>query len=76
VITTTHRLTRAATARNPLVRTLRNLGFRAAGHVPPIRRAFAMNLSELAIAPRGRSGALRRGEQDGQGEAVGGGDGR
>jgi 2-polyprenyl-6-methoxyphenol hydroxylase-like FAD-dependent oxidoreductase len=41
VIATTHRLTRAATARNPLVRTLRNFGFRAAEHVPAVRRSFA-----------------------------------
>jgi 2-polyprenyl-6-methoxyphenol hydroxylase-like FAD-dependent oxidoreductase len=59
VIRTTHRLTRAATVRGPIGRALRNLGFRAAGHLPPVRRRFAMNLSELATAPRDPSEVTR-----------------
>ena len=55
----THRLTRAATARNPVARFLRNTALRAAGRLRPVRRAVAMNLSELSTDPdpRRRSGA-------------------
>jgi 2-polyprenyl-6-methoxyphenol hydroxylase-like FAD-dependent oxidoreductase len=51
VVTMTHRLTRAATARNPLVRTARNTALTVAGRIPAVRRAMAMNLSELSTAP-------------------------
>ena len=54
VITTTHGLTHAATIRNPLARALRNVGFRGAGQIPPVRQRRAMNLSELATTPRAR----------------------
>jgi 2-polyprenyl-6-methoxyphenol hydroxylase-like FAD-dependent oxidoreductase len=48
VVTMTHRLTRAATARHPLTRFLRNTALRMAGHLRPVRHALAMNLSELS----------------------------
>lgn len=51
VIAMTHRLTRAATARNPLTRFLRNTALRAAGRLRPVRHAFAMDLSELSTDP-------------------------
>jgi 2-polyprenyl-6-methoxyphenol hydroxylase-like FAD-dependent oxidoreductase len=51
VVAMTDRLTRAATVRNPLLRTARNLAFRTAGHLDPVRRKAAMGLSELATAP-------------------------
>ena len=54
VVAMTHRLTRAATARRPLTRFLRNTALRGAGHLGPVRRAFAMNLSELSTAPDAR----------------------
>ena len=47
----THRLSRAATARHPLTRLLRNTALQAAGRLRPVRHAFAMNLSELNTAP-------------------------
>ena len=52
VVALTHRMTRAATARNPLVRTVRNTAMTVAGKFPPVRRALAMNLSELSVGPR------------------------
>jgi 2-polyprenyl-6-methoxyphenol hydroxylase-like FAD-dependent oxidoreductase len=51
VVTMTDRLTRAATARNPLARTVRNTVLRLAGRLAPVRRALAMNLSELSTDP-------------------------
>jgi 2-polyprenyl-6-methoxyphenol hydroxylase-like FAD-dependent oxidoreductase len=51
VVAMTHRLTRAATARNPVARTARNALLRLAGQLPPVRRALAMNLSELSTVP-------------------------
>jgi 2-polyprenyl-6-methoxyphenol hydroxylase-like FAD-dependent oxidoreductase len=56
VVRTTNRLTRLATAGNPLVKTVRNTVLRLAGQLPPVRRALAMNLSELATDPA-RNGA-------------------
>jgi len=58
VLTTTGRLTRAATFRNPVARAARNLGFRLAGRVPLVQRRFAMNLSELTVAGGERPGLL------------------
>jgi 2-polyprenyl-6-methoxyphenol hydroxylase-like FAD-dependent oxidoreductase len=52
VIKTTDWLTRAANARSPLLRTARNLAFTIAGHIPPVTRRLAMNLSELSTVPR------------------------
>jgi 2-polyprenyl-6-methoxyphenol hydroxylase-like FAD-dependent oxidoreductase len=51
VVTMTDRLTRAATARHPLSRLLRNTALRAAGRLRPVRHALAMNLSELSTDP-------------------------
>jgi 2-polyprenyl-6-methoxyphenol hydroxylase-like FAD-dependent oxidoreductase len=51
VVTMTHRLTRAATARNPVVRAGRNTVLRLVGRLAPVRRALAMNLSELSTDP-------------------------
>jgi 2-polyprenyl-6-methoxyphenol hydroxylase-like FAD-dependent oxidoreductase len=48
VVTMTHRMTRAATARNPLARTVRNAVLTVAGRLPPVRRKLAMTLSELS----------------------------
>ena len=53
VVAMTHRLSRAATARNPVTRALRNTALRAAGRLRPVRHALAMNLSELNTAPTG-----------------------
>lgn len=47
VVRLTDRMTRAATLRGPAARA-RNLGLDALGRVPRIRRAVAMNLSELS----------------------------
>ncbi len=49
VVAMTHRLTRAATMRNPLTRLLRNTALRMAGRLRPVRHALAMNLSELSV---------------------------
>jgi 2-polyprenyl-6-methoxyphenol hydroxylase-like FAD-dependent oxidoreductase len=51
VIAMTNRLTRAATAGNPLVRTIRNTALRLAGRLTPVQHALAMNLSELSTDP-------------------------
>jgi 2-polyprenyl-6-methoxyphenol hydroxylase-like FAD-dependent oxidoreductase len=51
VVTMTDRLTRAATARNPVARTVRNTVMRLAGRLAPVRHALAMNLSELSTDP-------------------------
>jgi hypothetical protein len=48
----TDRLTRGATIRNPVLRAVRNLAFTTAGHIEPVTRRLAMDLSELATAPR------------------------
>jgi 2-polyprenyl-6-methoxyphenol hydroxylase-like FAD-dependent oxidoreductase len=48
VVTLTHRLTRAATARNPMARVARNTALTLAGRVPSVRRRLAMTLSELS----------------------------
>jgi 2-polyprenyl-6-methoxyphenol hydroxylase-like FAD-dependent oxidoreductase len=48
VVTMTHRMTRAATARNPVVRMVRNTFLSLVGRMPRVQRALAMNLSELA----------------------------
>jgi len=48
VVTMTDRLTRAATARNPVARQLRNTVLSLAGRSTTVRRKLAMNLSELA----------------------------
>lgn len=50
VVALTDRITRAATLDGPPAR-LRNLALRAVGSIPPMRRALAMNLSELATVP-------------------------
>ena len=55
VVGMTHRLSRAATARNPLTRVLRNTALRAAGRLRPVRHAFAMSLSELDTKPDDRA---------------------
>ena len=44
----TDRLTRAATARNPLARLIRNTILSLAGRSTTVQRKLAMNLSELA----------------------------
>lgn len=51
VVSTTHRITRAATARHPAVRVLRNTALALIGLLPPVQRRLAMNLSELATDP-------------------------
>jgi hypothetical protein len=43
----TDRLTRAATARNPLARLIRNTVLSVAGRSATVQRKLAMNLSEL-----------------------------
>jgi 2-polyprenyl-6-methoxyphenol hydroxylase-like FAD-dependent oxidoreductase len=48
VVAMTHRLTRAATARNPLARRLRNTVLSLAGRSATVQRKLAMNLSELS----------------------------
>jgi 2-polyprenyl-6-methoxyphenol hydroxylase-like FAD-dependent oxidoreductase len=55
VVTMTHRMTRAATARNPVVRAVRNTILTLAGKLPRVQRALAMNLSELSTAPPERA---------------------
>ena len=55
VVAMTHRLSRAATARYPLTRAVRNTALRAAGRLRPVRHAFAMNLSELNTRPDDRA---------------------
>jgi 2-polyprenyl-6-methoxyphenol hydroxylase-like FAD-dependent oxidoreductase len=49
VVAMTDRMTRAATARNPVVRAVRNTALRVAGRVPAVRRKLAMSLSELSV---------------------------
>jgi 2-polyprenyl-6-methoxyphenol hydroxylase-like FAD-dependent oxidoreductase len=48
VVAMTHRLTRAATARNPLARRIRNTVLSLAGRSTTVQRKLAMNLSELS----------------------------
>jgi 2-polyprenyl-6-methoxyphenol hydroxylase-like FAD-dependent oxidoreductase len=62
VVTMTDRLTRAATARNPLARTVRNTALGLAGRLAPVRHALAMNLSELSTDPD-RTRATRRADR-------------
>jgi 2-polyprenyl-6-methoxyphenol hydroxylase-like FAD-dependent oxidoreductase len=52
VIAMTDRLTRAANTRNPFLRPVRNMAFSLAGHIRPVTRRLAMNLSELGTVPR------------------------
>jgi 2-polyprenyl-6-methoxyphenol hydroxylase-like FAD-dependent oxidoreductase len=54
VIALTHRATRAATIRHPLIRTIRNAALRILDHIPAARRKLALNLSGLAIDQRHR----------------------
>ena len=55
----THRLSRAATARHPLTRVVRNTALQAAGRLRPVRHAFAMNLSELNTRSDDRARSVR-----------------
>ncbi len=48
IVSTTHRITRAATARHPVARALRNTALGLVGRLRPMQRKLAMNLSELA----------------------------
>jgi 2-polyprenyl-6-methoxyphenol hydroxylase-like FAD-dependent oxidoreductase len=48
VVTMTDRLTRAATARNPVARLIRNTVLSLAGRSTTVQRKLAMNLSELS----------------------------
>jgi 2-polyprenyl-6-methoxyphenol hydroxylase-like FAD-dependent oxidoreductase len=48
VVTMTDRLTRAATARNPMARLIRNTVLTLAGRSTTVQRKLAMNLSELS----------------------------
>jgi 2-polyprenyl-6-methoxyphenol hydroxylase-like FAD-dependent oxidoreductase len=48
VVTMTDRLTRAATARNPVARQIRNTVLSLAGRSTAVQRKLAMNLSELS----------------------------
>jgi 2-polyprenyl-6-methoxyphenol hydroxylase-like FAD-dependent oxidoreductase len=52
VVTTTDRLTRAATVRNPVVRTVRNTVLGLAGRSAAVQRRLAMSLSGLALNQR------------------------
>jgi 2-polyprenyl-6-methoxyphenol hydroxylase-like FAD-dependent oxidoreductase len=57
VVTMTDRLTRAATARSPLARQIRNTVLSLAGRSTTVQRKLAMNLSELSTGgsrPSGR----------------------
>lgn len=56
VVATTHRITRAATARNPVARAMRNTMLGLVGRIGPMRRTLAMKLSELDTDPARRSG--------------------
>lgn len=58
VVATTHRITRAATARNPLARAVRNTALGVVGRIRPIREKLAMNLSELSTDPGYRARPL------------------
>ncbi|MDL4770969.1 MULTISPECIES: FAD-dependent monooxygenase [Thermomonosporaceae] len=57
VVAFTDRLTRAATLDGSSQRWVRNLLLRGAGQIPAVRRAAAMNLSELAADGVRRAGA-------------------
>jgi 2-polyprenyl-6-methoxyphenol hydroxylase-like FAD-dependent oxidoreductase len=54
VVAMTHRLSRAATARHPLTRFLRNTALHAAGRLRRVRHAAAMSLAELNTDPDDR----------------------
>jgi 2-polyprenyl-6-methoxyphenol hydroxylase-like FAD-dependent oxidoreductase len=47
VVATTDRMTRMATLKSGLGRSLRNVAFAFAGHLPPVRTALANTLAEL-----------------------------
>jgi 2-polyprenyl-6-methoxyphenol hydroxylase-like FAD-dependent oxidoreductase len=47
VVATTDRMTRMATLKSGLGRSLRNVAFAFAGHLPPVRAALANTLAEL-----------------------------
>jgi len=51
VVSMTHRITRAATARHPAAQVLRNTALALLGLLPPVQRRLAMNLSGLATDP-------------------------
>ena len=68
VVSTTDRITRVATARNPLARAVRNTALGLVGRIGPMRRRLAMDLSELATDPA-RRGATRRPGGGGGGES-------
>ena len=52
VVSTTHRLTRLATLRSPIVRRLRNAGLGLAGRLDRLPRRLAANLAELDLVYR------------------------
>jgi 2-polyprenyl-6-methoxyphenol hydroxylase-like FAD-dependent oxidoreductase len=49
VVAMTNQLTRAATARNPVARRIRNTALSLAGRSTTVQRKLAMNLSELSV---------------------------
>jgi len=59
VVATTHRITRAATARSPVSKAVRNAVLGLVGQVPSMQRRLVMNLSELATDPGRRSDRQR-----------------
>jgi hypothetical protein len=59
VVTMTDRLTRAATARNPMARLIRNTVLSLAGRSATVQRKLAMNLSELATDGTRTDGGTR-----------------
>jgi 2-polyprenyl-6-methoxyphenol hydroxylase-like FAD-dependent oxidoreductase len=54
VVAFTDRMTRLASVDHAGVRTIRNATLRVLNRIPAVRRAIALNLSELAIDRRGR----------------------
>ena len=54
VIAMSDRLTRAATARNPVARRVRNTAISLVGRSTAVQRKLAMNLSELSVDGRSR----------------------
>jgi 2-polyprenyl-6-methoxyphenol hydroxylase-like FAD-dependent oxidoreductase len=59
VVAMTDRLTRAATARNPVARRVRNTVLSLAGRSATVQHKLAMNLSELAVDGAGARPATR-----------------
>ncbi|MBU2666197.1 FAD-dependent monooxygenase [Actinoplanes bogorensis] len=49
VVATTHRMTRAATLRNPMLRAVRNSVLSLAGRSPAVQRRLALSLAELTV---------------------------